>query len=161
MWTDVDGKGLAGAGNTVTTTVSDANSGNVTLSGVASAAFMETRELTTAELANGAKDASNDVVVVSVEPSIKRLELQGQAPIDLGLKAGKYSVGDSVTVKNLPANEWSYMHLNQHGARVGWFLADAQGTATFTVPEGTNNGTDSLVVSETRMDSSCPSAPSM
>jgi sialidase-1 len=185
VWNDVDGNGLAGAGDTVTTTVTATNSGNVTLTGVAglgtdhgtlavgaSAVFTETRELTAAELAagavaersialaaaNGVKDASRDVAVQGVElpllppmpdvePSIKPLELTGQAPIDLGLKAGKYSVGDTVTVKNLPANEWAYVHLNEHSARIGWFLADAQGIVTFTVPEGTKNGMDNLVVS--------------
>lgn len=189
VWNDLDGDGLAGAGDTVTTTVNAANSGNVTLTGVAgldtehgalavgdSASFTETRELTTAELAagavaersialaaaNGAKDASAAVAVGAVElpvlpetpgkpdfePSVARANLKGQAPVDLGLKADTYSTGDTVAVNKLPANEWSYVHLNQHGARIGWFLADEHGTVTFTVPEGTKNGKDTLVVSD-------------
>lgn len=185
VWNDTDGNGLAGAGDTVTTTVTATNSGNVTLAGVAglgtdhgtlpmvaSATFTETRELTTAELAsgavaersvalaavNGAKDASKDALVQAVElpvlpgkpdfePAVTRAQLKGQPPVDLGLNTGKYSVGDTVTIKNVPANEWAYVHMNQHGARIGWFLADAQGTITFTVPEGTKNGKDALVVS--------------
>lgn len=186
VWNDVDGSGLANAGDTVTTTVTATNSGNVTLTGVAglgteqgtlavgaTATFTETRELSTAELSegavaersialaavNGAKDASKDVLVQAVElpvipampgfePSVTRLDLKGQPPVDLGLSTGKFSIGDTVTVKNLPANEWAYVHLNQHGASIGWFLADAQGTVTFTVPEGTKNGKDTLVVSD-------------
>ncbi|MFC8304312.1 exo-alpha-sialidase [Specibacter sp. NPDC057265] len=185
VWNDTDGNGLAGAGETVTTTVTATNSGNVTLTGVAglgtdhgtlaagaTATFTETRELSAAELAegavaersivlaaaNGAKDASKDVIVRGIdlpvqaakpdfEPSVQRQNLKGQPPVDLGLSTGKYSIGDPVTVKNLPANEWVYVHLNQHGARMGWFLADAQGTVTFTVPEGTKNGKDTLVAS--------------
>ena len=185
VWNDLDGNGLAGAGDTVTTTVTATNSGNVTLTGVAglgaehgtlavgaSATFTETRELTAAELAagavaersvalaaaNGAKDAAKTVAVLAVElpvvtakpdfePSVQRENFKGQAPVELGLNAGKYSVGDAVTVKNLPANEWAYVHLNQHGARIGWFLADAQGIITFEVPAGTKNGKDTLVVS--------------
>ncbi|ALV46586.1 hypothetical protein MB46_14870 [Arthrobacter alpinus] len=184
VWNDVDGNGLANVGDTVTTTVTATNSGNVTLTGVAglgtdhgtlavgaTATFTETRELSTAELsegavaersvalaaANGAKNASKDVLVQAVElpvlpampgfePSVTRLDLKGQPPVDLGLNTGKYSIGDTVTVKNLPANEWAFAHLNQHGARIGWFLADAQGTVTFTVPDGTKNGKDTLVV---------------
>ncbi|WP_104109957.1 exo-alpha-sialidase [Arthrobacter sp. N199823] len=186
VWNDVDGNALASAGDTLTTTVTAGNSGNVTLTGVAglgtdhgtlavgeSATFTETRELSTAEIAagavsertvalaavNGTKDAAQDVVVQAVElpvlpampdfePSVKRENLNSQAPIDLGLRDGKYSIGDTVTVRNLPANKWSYVHLNQHGARIGWFLADAQGTASFIVPEGTKNGKDTLVVSD-------------
>lgn len=134
---------------------------------------METRELTTAEIAagavaertvalaavNGAKDAAQDVVVQAVElpvlpampdfePSAERVQLKGQPPVDLGMNTGKYTVGDTVTIKNVPANEWAYVHMNQHGARIGWFLADAQGAVTFTVPEGTKNGKDALVVSD-------------
>ena len=108
--------------------------------------------------ANGAKDASKGVPVEAIElpvlpakpdfePALTRENLKGQRPGDLGLNTGKYSVGDTVTVKNVPANEWAYVYLNQHGARIGWFLADAQGTITFTVPEGTKNGKDTLVVS--------------
>ncbi|MEV8145488.1 sialidase family protein [Specibacter sp. NPDC078709] len=188
VWNDVDGNGLANTGDTVTTTVTATNSGNVTLTSVAgfgtehgtlavgeSATFTQTRDLTTAELAagivaetsaavaaaNGAKDAAADAAVPAVElpvqpatpekpafePGVERQQLKGQEPVDLGLKAGKYSVGDTVTIKNLPANEWAYVHLNQHGARIGWFLADAQGTLTFEVPAGTKNGKDTLVVS--------------
>ncbi len=184
-WNDADGNGLAGGGDTVTTTVTAINSGNVVLTGVAglgtehgtlaigaAVTFTETRELTTAELAtgavaernvalaafNGAKDASRGVPVQAVElpvlpempdfePNNGRVNVKGEPPVDLGLKTGKYSIGDTVTVKNLPANEWAYMHLNQHGARIGWFLADAQGTVEFTVPQGTKNGKDTLVVS--------------
>ncbi len=187
-WNDVNGNGLAGAGDTLTTTVTATNSGNVTLTGVAalgtdhgtlavgeSATFTQTRELTTAELAagavaegtvvvaaaNGAKDASAVVPVQALElpvqpatpempafePSVVRANLNGQAPVDLELKSGKYSIGDTVNIKNVPANEWAYVHLNQHGARFGWFLADADGTITFTVPAGTKNGKDTLVVS--------------
>lgn len=186
VWNDVNKDGLANAGDTVTTTVSVTNSGNVALTGVAglgtthgdlavggSASFTETRELTTAELAagsvaersvavagaNGAKDTSTDVAIEAVElpvrpaqpgfePGVKRMNLKGQPPVDLGLKDGKYSVGDTVTVHNLPANEWAYLHLNQHGARIGWYLSDAEGTVTFTVPAGTKNGKDALVVSD-------------
>ncbi|MBP2412992.1 sialidase-1 [Arthrobacter stackebrandtii] len=188
VWNDVDGNGLAGAGDTVTTTATVTNSGNVALTGVAglgaepatlavgeSASFTETRELTTAEIAagavaersvsiaaaNGAKDASAVAQTAAVElpvqpatpeepafePSVERANLKGQAPVDLGLKVGKYSVGEMVTVKNLPVNEWAYVHLNQHGARIGWFLANDEGTITFEVPEGTKNGKDTLVVS--------------
>lgn len=189
VWNDLDGDGLAGAGDTVTTTATAVNSGNVTLTGVAglgtehgtlavgeSTSLTESRELTTAEItagavaersvaltaANGAKDASAAVAVQAVElpalpatpekptfePSVERAQLKGQAPVDLGLKGGKYSTGDTVIVNNLPANEWSYVHLNQHGARIGWFLADEHGTVTFTVPENTKNGKDTLVVSD-------------
>ncbi|MHA7175173.1 exo-alpha-sialidase [Arthrobacter sp. Sr24] len=186
VWNDVDGDGLASAGDTVTTAVSVTNSGNVPLTGVAglgtthgdlaigeSVSFTETRELTTPEIAvgavaersvviagaNGAKDASADVAVDAVElpvlpaepgfePELERMKLKGQPPVDLGLEAGKISVGATVTLHNLAANEWAYLHLNQHGARIGWFLADANGAVTFTVPEGTKNGKDALVVSD-------------
>src|SRR6185312_13131023 len=94
VWNDVDGNGLANAGDTVTTTATAMNSGNVTLTGVAglgaepvtlavgeSASFTETRELTTAEIAagavaersvslaaaNGAKDASAVAQTAAVE----------------------------------------------------------------------------------------------
>ncbi len=185
VWNDVDGSGLANAGDTVTTTVTAVNSGNVTLTGVAglggeaatlavgeSASFTQTRELTTAEIAagavaegsvaltaaNGAKDASAVAPVAaialpvtseapSLEPTVERANLKGQSPVDLGLQDGKYSAGDMVTVKNLPANEWAYVHLNQHGERIGWFLANDEGAITFEVPEGTKNGKDTLVVS--------------
>ncbi|WP_449374030.1 NEW3 domain-containing protein [Arthrobacter psychrolactophilus] len=189
LWNDVDGNALAGAGDTVTTTVTAANSGNVPLTGVAglggdpvtvavgdSVSFSQTRELTTAEIAagaiaahsvtvaaaNGAKDATAVASLAAVtlpvapavpeepafEPSVERANLKGQAPVDLGLKDGKYSVGELVSLKGVPANEWAYVHLNQHGARIGWFLADAEGTLTFTVPEGTKNGKDTVVVSD-------------
>lgn len=87
------------------------------------------------------------LVKPAFEPNVDRQKLNGQAPVDLDLKSGKYSIGDTVNIKNVPANEWAYVHLNQHGARIGWFLADADGTVTFTVPAGTKNGKDTLVVS--------------
>ncbi|WP_218713762.1 exo-alpha-sialidase [Arthrobacter sp. BF1] len=189
VWDDLDGNALAGAGDTVTTTVTAVNSGNVPLTGVAglggdaatlavgeTVSFSQTRELTTAEIAsgavaahsvtvaaaNGAKDATTVASLAAVtlpvapavpeeptfEPSVERANLKGQPPVDLGLKAGKYSVGELVSLKGLPANEWVYVHLNQHGARIGWFLGNADGTLTFTVPEGTKNGKDALVVSD-------------
>jgi sialidase-1 len=185
-WNDVDGSGLANAGDTITTTATLVNSGNVVLTGVAvagldgsaatlapgaSAVFTSTRVVTADELAaglvsastltasghNGAKAAGADLAVAALpleihppkpagDPAVDRVNVKGQSPVDLGLNAGKYSVGDTVTVHGAPANQWGYVYLNQHGQRFGWFLADADGTITFTVPNGTKNGKDTLVL---------------
>jgi len=77
---------------------------------------------------------------------VDRAKLHGQPPVDLGLKDGKYSVGDTVTVQGAPAGQWGYVYLNRHGQRFGRFLADTGGTVTVTVPEGTGNGLDTLVL---------------
>lgn len=185
-WNDVDGDGFANAGDTVTTTVTVTNSGNVTLTDVAapgagspvdalapgeSATFVSSRDVTADELAagqvqastvaatghNGAKTTAAHLPVAALalpdvpakptfSPSLERANLKGQPPVELGLKDGKYSVGDTVTVHGAPARQWGYVYLNQHGQRFGWFLADAEGTITFTVPEGTKNGLDTLVL---------------
>ncbi|WP_104087017.1 exo-alpha-sialidase [Arthrobacter sp. GMC3] len=185
-WNDVDGNGLANAGDIVTTTATLKNSGNVVLTDVtatgvgspaatltpgASVVFTSTRAVTADELAagqvaassiaasanNGAQTAAVELAVAALPlpviaskpsgaPAVDRANLKGQPPVDLGLNAGKYSVGDTVTVHGAPANQWGYIYLNQHGQRFGWFLADAQGTMTFTVPKGTKNGKDTLVL---------------
>ncbi|ALE04399.1 hypothetical protein AL755_01530 (plasmid) [Arthrobacter sp. ERGS1:01] len=185
-WNDVDGSGLANTGDTVTTTATVVNSGNVVLTGVtaagldgsaatlapgASVVFTSTRAVTAGELAtgqvsastltasghNGAKAAGVELAVAALplethppkpgsDPAVDRAKLKGQPPVDLGLNAGKYSVGDTVTLHGAPANQWGYVYLNQHGQRFGWYLADADGTITFTVPQGTKNGNDTLVL---------------
>ena len=112
-----------------------------------------------ATASNGAKAASTTVLspVLALdvdvatqaptdEPVLSRDKLTGQPPFDLGLGDLKYSVGDTVTVRGAAANEWGYLYLNQHGQRFGWFQADSEGTITFTVPEGTKNGKDALVL---------------
>lgn len=186
VWDDADGSGFANAGDTVTTTATVTNSGNVTLTDVAaagvgsstealapgeSATFTATRNVTAAELAageiqgtsiaasghNGVRTTSAALALAALQlpvvpakpagtPAVDRANLKGQPPVDLGLDAGKYSVGDTVTVHGAPANQWGYVYLNQHGQRFGWFLADANGTITFTVPAGTKNGKDTLVL---------------
>ncbi|WP_262454154.1 exo-alpha-sialidase [Arthrobacter sp. A2-55] len=185
-WNDADGNGFANTGDTVTTTVTVTNSGNVPLTDVAaagvgspvaglapgqSASFTSTRAVTAEELAagqvaastfaaaghNGAKTAAVDLAAAALtlpvvppmpagSPAVDRANLNGQPPVDLGLQDGKYRVGDTVTVHGAPAKQWAYVYLNQHGQRFGWFLADAEGTITFTVPEGTKNGLDTLVL---------------
>ena len=185
-WNDVDGSGLANAGDTVTTTATLVNSGNVVLTGVAAAGLdgsaatlapgasvvlTSTRAVTADELAagqvsastltasghNGAKAAGVELAVAALpleihppkpgsDPAVDRAKLKGQPPVDLGLDPGKYSVGDTVTLHGAPANQWGYVYLNQHGQRFGWYLADADGTITFTVPQGTKNGNDTLVL---------------
>ncbi|MGO4383554.1 exo-alpha-sialidase [Specibacter sp. RAF43] len=185
-WNDVDGNALAGPGDTVTTTVTVTNAGNVTLTDVAAAgvgspaaslaagettAFTTTRNATAAELSagqvrasgvtatghNGTKAAVVELSAAALElpvvtakptgePSVDGARVKGQPPVDLKLGSGKYSVGDTVTVGNAPANQWAYVYLAKHGQRIGWYLADANGTITFTLPRGTKNGKDTLVL---------------
>lgn len=102
---------------------------------------------------NGAKQASTTVLSPALaleqpsgDPAVERVNPKGQPPVDLGLAAAKHSVGDTVTLHGAAAHEWGYVYLNQHGQRFGWFLADSNGSITFTVPEGTKNGKDTLIL---------------
>ena len=144
------------------------------LAATESSVFTTTRDVTAAELAagqiqgysiaasghNGTKVATTELVVVALElplvpakpttdPAVVKANLKGEPPVDLGLTNGKYSVGDTVTVHGAPDNQWGYVYLNHHGQRFGWFLADANGSITLTVPQGTKNGKDTLVLLDT------------
>ncbi|WP_125616845.1 sialidase family protein [Specibacter cremeus] len=104
--------------------------------------------------ANGVRTAAVTVTAAPLalpipptsRPDVTRAHLTGNPPVDLGLSTGKYSPGDTVVLHNLPASQWVYVFLFQHGYRLGWFHADATGTATFTLPADAKNGKDTLVV---------------
>lgn len=164
---------LTNSGNVALTDVAAAGVGTpaAVLAPGESATFTSSRTVTADELAagqvrastvaatghNGAKTATAALAAAAVvlptmppkpagSPAVERANLNGQPPVDLGLRDGKYRVGDTVTVHGAPARQWGYVYLNQHGQRFGWFLADAEGTITFTVPVGTKNGLDTLVL---------------
>ncbi|WP_427004240.1 exo-alpha-sialidase [Pseudarthrobacter sp. H2] len=106
---------------------------------------------------NGAKTATADLPAAAValrvlpakpaaDPELSRDNLKGQPPVDLGLRAGKYGVGDTVAIHNVVYGQWYYVYVNQHSYRIGWFQADRNNTVAFTLPAGTKNGNDNLVV---------------
>jgi sialidase-1 len=139
-----------------------------TLATGGSAAATSTRPVTGAELASGTADADSILVTAAngsrtasatvvadefalpvpptSEPDVTRAHVQGAPPVDLGLSDGKYRPGDTVTVHGLPAGQWAYLYLNQHGYRLGWFHADPSGTVEFVLPADAKPGLDTMVV---------------
>ncbi|WP_162144877.1 S8 family peptidase [Arthrobacter castelli] len=74
-----------------------------------------------------------------------RKDLKKDTEIDLGLDKEKFPRGASeVTLENLEAGEWVYIHLNDTG--LGWHQASGDGTVTVTTPEGTKPGNNKIVV---------------
>ncbi len=106
---------------------------------------------------NGAKTAAFELVGQPIAlktaperpgftPDVSGTKLKGTPPVDLALGAGKYKIGDPVTVHNVPAGQWYFVYLEKAQVGIGWIFAGQDGTVQLTVPAGAKNGNDTLGV---------------